>query len=491
VLLVRRHFAGHNLGRLLVAVVAGSLIAAAAFALHSSQRSERLGVESRYAARAGLAANFVSTYLTDLTAREQTVATNTLGDPDPSVAFAQEVAAFGFQAAVLLDSGGRALAVAPVAPQLIGQQLGSKYAHLTGALLGHVTISDVVPSAAKAAPVIAFAVPYNTPTGRRVFSGAYAISATPLTAFLRDTTTLRGARLYLTDGQNTVLATNQAPITSPQKLAQLNPAFAAATATTARGEYRSDGSGFEFVRSPVPGTSWSLLITAPDSSVFVAVNGTGHWLPWVILLFLSLLVVLAALLAIRLLASRRRLSGLNADLALMARTDVLTGLSNRVHMTEQLEAQLANAARHGDPLCVLMIDIDHFKHLNDTYGHQGGDRALRQLAARLSSSLRSGDALGRWGGEEFLAILPHTVLEDGLVVGQRLCSLIAGEPLVIGADGERVTVKTSVGLAQSADDSLDALVHRADLGLYEAKAAGRNTIRVSADAEYGSTMSDV
>jgi diguanylate cyclase (GGDEF)-like protein len=124
-----------------------------------------------------------------------------------------------------------------------------------------------------------------------------------------------------------------------------------------------------------------------------------------------------------------------------------------------------------------MIDIDHFKMLNDTFGHQAGDEALRHIAQRLTSSLRDGDLLGRWGGEEFLAVLPYTSLEEGLEAAERLRRLVAETPIQVDAMTKPISIRTSVGVAVSAEDSRDALVHRADLGLYEAKAAGRNTIR--------------
>ena len=475
---MRGAFARQWWGRLLVSALAISLIAGAALALRSSQASAKRGVEARFAARATLAASFVSTYIDQLTDREKLVATNTLSGSDPASAFASDVQAFGFQAGVLLDAAGEALAIQPSAPQLIGQQYGTKYLHLAAALKGKVAVSNVVISAVKGAPVVAFAVPFDTPSGRRVFSGAYTVNDTPLAAFLSATTTLKSAVLYLTDGTNTVLASN-GDLTSAESLPQRNPALGAATAISHAGKYKLGSVGYTFVKVAVPGTSWSLLISAPSSGVYISIGGSGHWLPWLILAGLSLLILLASWLAIRLLDSRRRLAALNDQLESIARTDGLTGLSNRRHLTEQLEALMANAKRHDFNLCVLMIDIDHFKRLNDSFGHHAGDQALRHVADRLSSSLREGDLLARWGGEEFLAVLPYTGLTEGLAVAGRLCELVAAVPIPIGDDGTVVSIQTSVGVAQDGDDDLDSLVQRADRGLYEAKAAGRNTFRAA------------
>lgn len=483
--LIRRAVARQWWGRLLVSVLAISLIAGAALALRSSQASAKRGIESRFAARATLSASFVSTYITQLTDRQKLVATTTLSGPDPSSAFASDEQAFGFEAGVLLNSAGQALAIQPAAPQLIGQQYGTKYLHLAAALKGNVAVSDVVTTAVNEAPVVAFAVPFNTPTGRRVFSGAYAVNDTPLSAFLSATTTLKDAVLYLTDGKNTVLASNGALSKNAETLAQRNPSLGAAasaqhaSATNTKGHYTLGSVGYTFVQVAVPGTSWSLLVSAPTNGVFVSVNGSGHWLPWLILAGLSLLIGLASWLAIRLLDGRRHLAALNAQLEAVARTDALTGLSNRRHLTEQLEVLMANAKRHDFNLCVLMIDIDHFKDVNDSFGHHAGDQVLRHVAIRLSSSLRDGDLLARWGGEEFLAVLPYTGLAEGLAVAGRLCELVAGVPIAVGDSGTVVAVQTSVGVAQDGDDDLDALVRRADRGLYEAKAAGRNTFRAA------------
>lgn len=480
VVVMRRFVSGLVFGRLLVALISVSLIGGAALALRASQTKANQGVEARFNSRAVLAANFVGTYVSQLTARERLIASATLSGPNPGAAFAADVEAFGFQAGVLLDSSGRSLAILPNEPADIGVQYGTKYAHLASALLGNVAVSNVVVSAVKSAPVVAFAVPFNTPSGRRVFSGAYLVSNTPLAAFLSDTTTLKGARLYLTDGTSVVFASNGTQAPGSVTLAVRDPALGTAAAGSNSGKYREGATSYTFVKTVVPGTPWSMFISAPTSQVFVAVNGTAHWLAWLILAGLSILVALAAWLAIRLLASRRRLADLNRTLATAARTDALTGLTNRAHLTSQLEVLLADARQQGFPVCVLMIDIDHFKNLNDTFGHRAGDFALRHVAYRLSTSLRQGDLLGRWGGEEFLAVLPDTDMTQGMVVAERLCNLVAGTPIEVGDDGGLVAIHTSVGIAEYADDTVDTLVDRADLGLYEAKAAGRNTVRASA-----------
>jgi diguanylate cyclase (GGDEF)-like protein len=476
---LRRLSAARWWARSLVAFFSLLLVAGAGFALHTSQATARQGLSQRWSARAGLSAHFASTYISQLTAREQLVAAHNLTGPHPSEAFNAVVQGFGFPAAVLLDQHGRDLAVYPPDPALVGTQVGAKYAHLTAALRGKAAVSNIVPSAATGVPVVAFAVPYQTAQGRRVFSGGYPITSTPLAAYLNAATTLKGARLFLLDGNGGVLATNGSAKPDGRTLVQQVPALGLAAARGASGNYHSDDVSFTFAKAAVPGTSWYLVITAPTSEVFAATGGSGLWLPWLILGLLSVLIAIAAFLAIRLLEGRRRLADANHQLMAITRTDGLTGLSNRRHLTEQLEVLLANASRHDFAISVLMIDVDHFKALNDTHGHTAGDRALRQIADRLVASAREGDLLARWGGEEFLAVLPFTNLADGIKAAERLCRVISIEPIDVGLGRDPVPVTISIGVAQATDDTLDALVHRADLGLYEAKAAGRNTARTA------------
>src|SRR5207248_4088625 len=176
--------------------------------LAASQASSRHGIRERFSARGAVTADVLTSYVADLLAHETQVANTTLSGPQPRQAFTKEVAAFGFQAAVLLDGRGRALGVDPFAPQLIGADLGARYPYLAAAEAGQPAVSPVVKSAARGEAVVAFAVPFETQYGRRVFSGAYRVSQTPLAAFLRDALTTNQARLYVVDKAARVVASN-------------------------------------------------------------------------------------------------------------------------------------------------------------------------------------------------------------------------------------------------------------------------------------------
>ena len=160
----------------------------------------------------------------------------------------------------------------------------------------------------------------------------------------------------------------------------------------------------------------------------------------------------------------------NRRLAEQALTDHLTGLANRRHGAHELERAVALAVRHGQALALARIDVDHFKSVNDTHGHQTGDEVLAEVAARLLRAVRGGDELARWGGDEFVVIQPATERGGAARAAERLRAAVASAP--VGA----LDVTVSVGWAHWAGDTPDDLLARADRALYRAKAQGRNTI---------------
>jgi two-component system cell cycle response regulator len=162
----------------------------------------------------------------------------------------------------------------------------------------------------------------------------------------------------------------------------------------------------------------------------------------------------------------------------LAVTDQLTGLHNRRYMATQLEALMERARHGGQPVSVLVIDIDHFKRVNDSFGHDVGDEVLAEFAVRLASNVRAVDLPVRHGGEEFVVVMPDTDLEDARRIAERIRLHAAGAPFRVMGGGELLGVTISVGVAQSAGggDTPTALLKRADEAVYEAKARGRNRV---------------
>jgi diguanylate cyclase (GGDEF)-like protein len=179
--------------------------------------------------------------------------------------------------------------------------------------------------------------------------------------------------------------------------------------------------------------------------------------------------------ALRVKALQDELRIRNAELEQMARTDALTGLVNRRHLEEHLAAQASLAHRHGTTMAVLVCDVDRFKRVNDEHGHAAGDAVLRVVAGRLEEGTRREDMVGRWGGEEFLVIGPHSDIEAAAILGERVRAAVAGTPVPLPGGGA-LSITISIGCAAGADQSWEELVRRADAALYAAKASGRNRV---------------
>jgi diguanylate cyclase (GGDEF)-like protein len=194
---------------------------------------------------------------------------------------------------------------------------------------------------------------------------------------------------------------------------------------------------------------------------------------------LAMLVLLVAS-AIAALRANARAAGATAELQRIATTDALTGLWNRRHLLERLEAETGRSRRNGRPLCLAILDVDHFKRVNDRHGHPAGDEVLRVLARRIKDAVRLSDVVGRMGGEEFAILMPETDRAQARLVCERLGEMVAREPVRLPSGaGLNVTLSTGIALMAGEEES-DRLISRADSALYDAKAEGRNRVKLAA-----------
>lgn len=193
-------------------------------------------------------------------------------------------------------------------------------------------------------------------------------------------------------------------------------------------------------------------------------------------------------------ASLRQISHLSADLSRYryeAECDELTGLANRRRFVASLRDAVCGAERKGESFCLMILDIDHFKRFNDTYGHLMGDAVLRMVARTLSDGVRCGDLVARHGGEEFAVVLPGIPLQDAVATAERLREALGDQTVLDAATGERVAkVTCSIGIAiHHMGESCDALLQRCDAALYQAKHHGRDSrVEVATPPETGRDM---
>ena len=175
----------------------------------------------------------------------------------------------------------------------------------------------------------------------------------------------------------------------------------------------------------------------------------------------------------------QRIVALQRELERRALHDELTGVLNRGAISRALDLELKRRSRTHAPAAVVMVDVDHFKQVNDTHGHGTGDDVLREVARRMAAALRPYDALGRFGGEEFLVVLPHCSPDSAFEVAERVRAAVAATPAAVSATGSSVAVTVSLGVAsieRQSPETGHSLMSRADAALYQAKRTGRNRV---------------
>jgi len=223
----------------------------------------------------------------------------------------------------------------------------------------------------------------------------------------------------------------------------------------------------------VPLVAVAAILWAARLDAFTVVNTA---------IFIALALAVSLLLARVFETSNRRAFMLEQALTREARTDAVTGLRNRRSLEETAGVEVKRAARNGSAFAVVLCDIDHFKQVNDRHGHDSGDRVIRAVGELLRAVARESDAVGRWGGEEFLAILPETSLDAAMILAERMRAVVAAAPMPVPGS-PRVTA--SFGVASEAPPAepdpgcWDRVLRRADDAMYRAKSAGRNRVEAA------------
>lgn len=279
-------------------------------------------------------------------------------------------------------------------------------------------------------------------------------------AHLAGVVPVAGQRAYLVTADLDVLAGSSSE-TVGRQLTEVEPALDDPT-PGATPTYRGVRHPGEHVAATatVGDTGLLVVITVPTERLYAPLRGTV-WPQWLVFALFAVVGALTVLLLVRLL--RRE-----AELDWALRVDPLTGVRNRRHLQERMPEVSSAAKRHGRPWALLSIDVDWFKRINDERGHDVGDRVLREVAQAIVHEARLEDLAGRWGGDEFLVILPDTDLAGAEALAHRIAQRARG---LLGEQGS-----LSIGCAAGVPEDHEALLREADAGLYEAKRLGRGRV---------------
>ena len=384
---------------------------------------------------------------------------------------------------------------------------------LVPARAGDPILGDPFRADSAAAPAMEVAVPIVGPSGRFLGVLAARLNFRGAHQLLNDLVSGRQGRVVVLERDGRVIAATGggAGVITPAALRRLQRLEGSPVVYD-----DPDGTGLVGALAPIHRTNWSAVADLPQAAAFAQISKLRNT---TILLVLVLLVVVGSLayalgnLIIRPLGrlSRaaakvaggdlevsvplvgggelsqltevfndmvRRLREGHEALERLSVTDPLTGLANRRRLMAELEREVLRSGRLERPCAVIMLDVDHFKRFNDTYGHPAGDELLRRLADALRRLVREVDTPARYGGEEFMVILPETPLAQAAAIAERIRARVAEERISPDGDGEQVGVTVSIGLAGFPGDatSPESLIEAADDALYRAKESGRNRV---------------
>jgi diguanylate cyclase (GGDEF)-like protein len=454
-------------GLILSAVLAVAVAGGVGIYLAHAQASARDKLREDFAQRAALAAKLTGGALAASEPSDRAFARRTFGGPKRTVQAAVDAdqkAEPQARIIVLRAPDGRVLGAYPHSLRRQKHRFLSE-PEIARANKGEIGYSNLVSSSK--GPLIMVAVPFSTKEGRRIWWASVPAEelSTFAKAYLSTALSVEGGSAFLVDGRGKLLASSGGErIGAPLP----NRALAAASRSDARGA----AGGDYYVSVRVPGTSSRVLFAAPEGALLAPARSTQ---PVAWHLFGAFVFALACLLGLGAATLSR-----SARLAHERLHDALTGLPNRALFHDRTEQALAAITRRGGCLAALFIDLDRFKRINDAHGHAVGDELLVAVAGRLTASMRAGDTLSRFGGDEFLLLCTELQGEhQATEIADRIQDELA-RPFEISE--HELTIECSIGIAlrRADDEKIDTgtLIHNADLAMYRAKQRGRARVEL-------------
>lgn len=456
------------------------LVILMATGLFVAQHQVRAHVLGNFYLRSEDSASVVAQYVGDLGSSETRVGATYLGSQTvDATSFEVARAAFGFDAATLLDANGRPIVSSPARGSALTRELVTLFAAEDGrdTAKATTTVSNAIASPRGGDPEIAVAIRFETSTGERILVGAVTPDRTSLVSYLDHAVLQADHQVYVIGRAGRIIASSSPSggrflgAVDPQLASSLAASRSSSGAAPAAvgGTFTGPLGASSFAVSPVLGTPWRLVTVLPTFELYASAGGWSSVVPWMILGVVMLLALALGLLLVRIARDRKALSDFSTRMEQAARTDLLTGLPNRRRLTAAIGELTAAAALEARSFSVLMMDLDKFKPINDTYGHDVGDDVLRLVSRCMHEVFRHTDVWGRWGGDEFLALLPDASGPEAESAAARLMEALRNARFEV--DGDPVPLDLSVGCATGAGDAAE-LVSRADEALYLAKRAG-------------------
>ena len=413
--------------------------------------------------RSAIAAGSIGGVIAVSEANHRTLAEEVLSGPAAGLPAAIKGQAAGVLGVAVLDAHGTVLAADPISFRSSATAIAKTRA-LAGLRPGDpLRFGDLVSGTGlDAIPAI---LPYAAKGSLRTLIVAFPVSSVETVSLAALTNSLGAVQgnAYVIDDHDTVIVSTEAGAAGK---APADPGLTAALRRAGTGFV----SGSYYTATPIRSSSWTLVLVADEEALTAPVHATSH-VAW--LLFGAFAGAMVLLLVIGAAAVRNAVG-----LAHARRYDALTGLRNRALFFEDVQATLDRR----EPAAVLFIDLDGFKPVNDTYGHATGDALLAEVAVRLTAAVRARDAAGRFGGDEFVVLCPGPAEQHEIAaVAERIQHAIQSPFLI---EGRPISVGASIGIAlpTPGTESAEALIHRADLAMYEAKDAGRGLTKIYAPA---------